>query len=114
VETVSKDLHAQFVTASQAGTGPDLVIGAHDWIGNLVQNGAIDPIPMTDATKKLFQTRAIQAVTFNSQIYGVPFALENIALYRNTDLARPRPDRTGDLRRIAGQRNPTAIPGQAQ
>ena len=73
---------------------PDLVIGAHDWIGNFVQNGAIDPIPMTDATKKLFQTPAIQAVTFNSRIYGVPFALENIALYRNTDLARPRPDRS--------------------
>ena len=111
METVSKDLQAQFVTASQAGTGPDLVIGAHDWIGNLVQNGAIDPIPMTDATKKLFQTRAIQAVTFNSRIYGVPFALENIALYRNTDLAPTAP---GNLRRIAGQRNPTAIPGQAQ
>ena len=26
-------------------------MGAHDWIGNLVQNGAIDPIPMTDATR---------------------------------------------------------------
>ena len=32
-----------FVTAAQAGKGPDLVMGAHDWIGNLVQNGTIDP-----------------------------------------------------------------------
>ena len=52
--TIAKDLQTQFVTASQAGTGPDLVMGAHDWIGNLVQNGAIDPIPMTDTQKAAF------------------------------------------------------------
>jgi len=103
VETVSKDLQAQFVTASQAGTGPDLVMGAHDWIGNLVQNGAIDPIPMTDATKKLFQTAAVQAVTFNGQIYGIPYALENIALYRNTALAPTAPATWEDLQATATQ-----------
>ncbi len=103
VETVSKDLQAQFVTASQAGTGPDLVMGAHDWIGNLVQNGAIEPIPMTDATKALFQKPAIQAVTFNSQIYGVPYALENIALYRNTDLAPTAPATWEELQDTATQ-----------
>src|SRR4249920_1753043 len=41
VQAVSKDLQTNFVTASQAGKGPDLVMGAHDWIGNLVQNGTI-------------------------------------------------------------------------
>jgi arabinogalactan oligomer/maltooligosaccharide transport system substrate-binding protein len=34
IQTVSKDLQTVFVTASQAGKGPDLVMGAHDWIGN--------------------------------------------------------------------------------
>lgn len=103
VETISKDLQAQFVTASQAGTGPDLVMGAHDWIGNLVQNGAIDPIPMTDATKALFQKTAVQAVTFNSQIYGIPFAVENIALYRNTALAPTAPATWEELQATATQ-----------
>ena len=103
VQTVSKDLQAQFVTASQAGTGPDLVMGAHDWIGNLVQNGAIDPIPMTDATKALFQKPGIQAVTFNGQIYGVPYAVENIALFRNTTLAPTAPATWEDLQVTAKQ-----------
>src|SRR6478752_3045374 len=103
VQTISKDLQAQFVTASQAGTGPDLVMGAHDWIGNLVQNGAIVFIQITDATKNLFQKPAIQAVTFNSQIYGVPFALENIALYRNTDLAPTAPATWEELQATATQ-----------
>jgi arabinogalactan oligomer / maltooligosaccharide transport system substrate-binding protein len=42
-QAVSKDLQTVYVTAAQAGKGPDLVMGAHDWIGNLVQNGTIDP-----------------------------------------------------------------------
>ncbi len=51
VQIVPKDLQTQFVTASQAGKAPDVVMGAHDWIGNLVQNGTIDPIQMSDQVK---------------------------------------------------------------
>jgi arabinogalactan oligomer/maltooligosaccharide transport system substrate-binding protein len=97
VEEIAKDLQTQFVTASQAGTGPDLVMGAHDWIGNLVQNGAIDPIPMTDTQKASFLPKAIEGVTFNSQIYGVPYALENVALYRNTTMAPNAPTSIEDM-----------------
>ena len=97
VELIASDLQTQFVTASQAGTGPDLVMGAHDWIGNLVQNGAIDPIPMTDTQKAAFLPKSIEGVTFNSQIYGVPYALENVALYRNTTMAPNAPTSIEDM-----------------
>jgi arabinogalactan oligomer/maltooligosaccharide transport system substrate-binding protein len=63
VQTVSKDLQTVFVTASQAGKGPDLVMGAHDWIGNLVQNGAIDPLQLTDDTRAAFNELSIKGVT---------------------------------------------------
>lgn len=91
VQVVAKDLQTNFVTASQAGQGPDIVLGAHDWIGNLVQNGAIDPIQMDEATAGKFNEVAVQAVTFNGQIYGVPYAVENIFLVRNTDMAPDAP-----------------------
>ena len=97
VELIAKDLQSQFVTASQAGTGPDLVMGAHDWIGNLVQNGAIDPVPMTDTSKASFLPAAVQGVTFNGQVYGVPYAVENVALYRNTTLAPTAPTTMEEL-----------------
>ena len=97
VELIASDLQTQFVTASQAGTGPDLVMGAHDWIGNLVQNGAIDPIPMTDTQKAAFLPKSIEGVTFNGQIYGVPYALENVALYRNTTMAPNAPTSIEDM-----------------
>lgn len=97
VQAVSKDLQVNFVTAAQAGEGPDLVLGAHDWIGNLVQNGTIDPIQMTDDQKGAFDEKAIQGVTFNGQTYGVPYALENLVLFRNTTLAPEEPSSIEDM-----------------
>jgi arabinogalactan oligomer/maltooligosaccharide transport system substrate-binding protein len=97
VQAISKDQQTTFVTASQQGSGPDVMVGAHDWIGNLVQNGAIDPVQLTDAQKAAFPEIAVKAVTFNGQVYGVPYALENIALIRNTDLAPTAPATIEDL-----------------
>ena len=91
VQAVSKDLQTVFVTAAQAGKGPDLVMGAHDWIGNLVQNGTIDPLQLTDDTRDAFNELALQGVTYNGQIYGIPYAIENVVLFRNTDLAPEAP-----------------------
>jgi arabinogalactan oligomer/maltooligosaccharide transport system substrate-binding protein len=97
VKEISKDNQQTFLTASQQGSGPDVMIGAHDWIGNLVQNGAIDPVTLTDEQKAAFSDKAIQAVTFNGQIYGAPYAVENIALIRNTKLAPDAPATIEDL-----------------
>jgi arabinogalactan oligomer/maltooligosaccharide transport system substrate-binding protein len=97
VQAVSKDLQTVYVTAAQAGKGPDLVMGAHDWIGNLVQNGAIDPVQLAAEQKSGFNETAIKAVTFNGQLYGVPYATENVALIRNTDLAPQAPKTLDEL-----------------
>jgi arabinogalactan oligomer / maltooligosaccharide transport system substrate-binding protein len=97
VQAVSKDLQTNFVTASQQGSGPDVVVGAHDWIGNLVQNGAIDPVQLAAEQKSAFNETAVKAVTFNGQIYGVPYAMENLALFRNTELAPAAPKTIEEL-----------------
>jgi arabinogalactan oligomer / maltooligosaccharide transport system substrate-binding protein len=97
VKEISKDNQQTFLTASQQGSGPDIMIGAHDWIGNLVQNGAIDPVTLTEEQKAAFSDKAIQAVTFNGQIYGAPYAMENIALIRNTKLAPDAPATIEDM-----------------
>jgi arabinogalactan oligomer/maltooligosaccharide transport system substrate-binding protein len=97
VQAISKDQQTAFVTASQQGSGPDVMVGAHDWIGNLVQNGAIDPVQLTAEQKSAFSPLAIKAVTFNGQLYAVPYAIENLALIRNTDLAPTAPATIEDL-----------------
>lgn len=95
VQAVTKDLQSQFVTASQAGNAPDVLIGAHDWIGNLAQNGAIDPVQLSNTAA--FDPSTIKAVTYNGQVYGVPYSRENLVLFRNTALAPNAPTSVEDM-----------------
>nr|WP_260408024.1 maltose ABC transporter substrate-binding protein [Planomonospora venezuelensis] len=91
IVVVAQNQQQTFTTASQAGEGPDVLVGAHDWIGNLVQNGLIDPVPMTEEQLAGYADVARRAVTYDGQVYGVPYAVENLALFRNTELAPDAP-----------------------
>ena len=95
VESIATDIVTKFKTASQAGNPPDIVVWAHDVIGDLVQNSAIDPIQGFDPTG--FDPLAVKGMTFAGQVYGVPYSVENIALIRNTDLAPTAPATMEDL-----------------
>jgi arabinogalactan oligomer/maltooligosaccharide transport system substrate-binding protein len=97
VQAVANDLQSAYVTATAAGKGPDIVVGATDWIGNLVQNGTISPLPLTADQKSAFQSTALTAVTYNGQVYGVPYATENLALITNTAEAAANPATFEDL-----------------
>jgi arabinogalactan oligomer/maltooligosaccharide transport system substrate-binding protein len=87
-------------TAGPAGQGPDIVIGAHDWLGELVANGAVAPLDL-GANADLYSDVAIQAFTYDGQTYGLPYAVENIALIRNTDLVPEAPATFEDLEATA-------------
>ena len=83
-------IREQLSLAAPAGDGPDIVIGAHDWLGELVANGVLEPIDLSGIADG-FQEVAVQAFTYDGQTYGLPYAVENIALVRNTDLAPTAP-----------------------
>src|SRR5690625_7817957 len=68
-----------------SGEAPDVIVGGHDWLGVLVTNGVLAPIEFADIVDD-FNPAAIQAVTYNSTTYGLPYAVENIALLRNDDV----------------------------
>ena len=78
-------IREQFSLAAPAGDGPDIVIGAHDWIGEFVANGVVEPIDLSGVADQ-FDPVAVDAVTFDGQTYALPYSVENIALLRNTDL----------------------------
>ncbi|MER8101799.1 extracellular solute-binding protein [Kitasatospora sp. NPDC094016] len=86
-----------YVSATNAGKGPDLVVGASDWLGNLVQNGVVAPVPLTQAQKARFQPAAMEAVSYDGRPYGLPYATENLVLFRNTELAPDAPGTFEDL-----------------
>lgn len=88
VELVQKEfgeIRDQFVQQVPTGEGPDIAVGAHDWLGALVTNGVVAPVELGDAAAD-FEEVAINAWTYDGQAYAVPYAIENIALIRNADL----------------------------
>ena len=102
VQAISEDLQGSFVTADAAGNGPDVVVGAHDWMGNLVQNGAIEPLNLTPDELSGYSEKAVQATTYDGKLYGVPYGIEALALYRNTEVV-PEEPATMDDAIAAGQ-----------
>ncbi len=91
VQAISTDLQGQFVTADSAGNGPDVLVGAHDWMGNLVQNGSIEPLQLTPDDLAGYSQKAVQATTYDGKLYGVPYGIEALALYRNADIVPDEP-----------------------
>jgi maltose-binding protein MalE len=80
----------QLKVAGPAGEGPDIIIGAHDWLGELVVNGLVAEVDLGDDAAN-FLPAAINAFTYEGKLYGVPYAVENIALFYNTDLVAEPP-----------------------
>ncbi|GMA25562.1 maltose ABC transporter substrate-binding protein [Luteimicrobium album] len=91
VQKASADIRADFVKQEPTGQGPDIIIGAHDWTGQLVTNGTVQPIELGDKASE-FSPVTVSAFTYDGQVYGVPYAIENIALVRNNKLADSTPD----------------------
>ena len=88
---VSTDVRKDFKDATNAGKGPDVIVGAHDWLGELVQNQAVKPVNLSADLQAKFPAEAMAAAKFNGQVYGVPYAVENIGIVRNTALAPDAP-----------------------
>lgn len=99
VEIVIKDfanIDDDLTTQASSGEGPDVIVGAHDWIGKLVTNGVIAPVELGDIAGD-FEEVSIEAMTYEGSVYGVPVSIENLALVRNTALAPEAPATWDDL-----------------
>ena len=90
VQKPTGDIKTDFVAQAPTGEGPDLIVGAHDWTGELVSNGLISPIELGDKGKLADNT--IAAFQYDGALYGVPYAVENIALVRNNKILQDTPD----------------------
>jgi len=114
VEVVLKnfeDIRADFNAQVPTGEGPDITVGAHDWLGELTANGVVAPIELGDKASE-FEQVALDAFTFEGQVYGLPYAVENIALIRNTALAPQAPatwDEAVAMGQAAGSEFPILI-----
>ncbi len=94
---ITTDTRQQFKDATKVGKGPDVIVGAHDWLGELVQNSTVAPVNLSADVSAAFLPNAIAATKFSGQNYGVPYAVENIGLMRNTELVPDAPKTMDEL-----------------
>src|SRR4051812_4902437 len=93
VEVVEKDFGKirDDLKTVQPESAPDVIIGAHDWTGQLAADGLVVPLNPTAATRAQFPSYALAAFSYGTavkRLYGAPVALENIGLVVNTKLAK--------------------------
>lgn len=114
VELVIKnfaDIRADFLAQVPTGEGPDITVGAHDWLGSFIVNGVVDSVDLAGMESE-FESVALEAFTYDGQLYGLPYALETIAVVRNTALVDETPatfDEMIAMGEAAGTRYPFVI-----
>ena len=75
-----------FPIAAQMAKGPDIVIWAHDKVGEWADAGLIAPVEVSEEFKNKFFPKAWEAVLHGEQVWGYPIAMETITLIYNKKL----------------------------
>ncbi len=94
------DVRDIFLVAGPAGQGPDIIVGPHDWLGELVNSGLLAPIDLGDKAAD-FSPSALEAFTYQGELYGMPNAVENVGLIRNVDMVPEAPTTWDEVMEIS-------------
>ncbi len=105
VETlaVPYDAYAtKLAAAIPLGEGPDLFIDSHERLGDYRARRIVGPVG--DALSPgVFSPPALEAVSAEGAVWGLPLSQKCLALYLNTDLAKDAPATLEDLALLRGK-----------
>jgi arabinogalactan oligomer/maltooligosaccharide transport system substrate-binding protein len=101
IEVVGFDeMLEEVLRAGPAGSGPDLFLGAHEWLTQLVPARAVVTVNLSRVASDFLPVTA-KAFSSDGRFYGVPFAFQNVALIRNTKLVPQAPQTWEELEKVA-------------
>ena len=78
-------------------SGPDIVMGANDWVPTGAKSGKLAPITLTASQKARFTPGQLFDLTYKGKLYGVPVDVNNVAMIYNTDLVKTAPKTFGEM-----------------
>ena len=87
----------KFEAAAPRGNGPDLLIAAHERVGAWSSSGLLAPFP--EPPSGLHPT-AIDALTYDGELYGLPLATKSLALFYNRALVQTPPTTTDEVAQL--------------
>ena len=89
----------KFEAAAPRGNGPDLLIAAHERVGAWSSAGLLAPFP---APPTGLHPTAMQALTYEDTLYGLPLATKSLVLFYNKALVSAPPRTTNDIAALSG------------
>ena len=100
-------LKTKFEAAAPRGNGPDLLISAHERVGEWVTAGLIAPWPEPEVA---LHPATLTALRYDGRLYGLPLASKSLVLFINKALIDGPPADTNALRALAGALPPGVYP----
>lgn len=100
VDVPSNTLEQKLLATIAAGRPPTVVNLSSDMTVRLYDQGALEPMSMTDAQKKVFFSNTLKTFTFDGKFYGVPWywapkvVAYNTEIFRKAGLDPSNPPRT--------------------
>ena len=109
----TENIPNNFPLAAQSNKGPDIVIFAHDKVGEWADGGLIAPIAVPESYRSRFDPKAWEAVQHRREYWGYPLCFEVVELIYNKKLVQdPPPAQLSDLLEV-DKRLKTEHPGVA-
>src|SRR6201993_2927407 len=93
----TENIPNNFPLAVQSNKGPDIVIFAHDKLGEWADGGLVAPIPVDASYRSRFASLAWEAVQHRGQYWGYPLCFEVVGLIYNKKLGQTPPAQLSDL-----------------
>jgi len=97
-ENKAPDLQTAVLAAISTGEKFDLFIWAHDWIGLMVEAGALKPVE--NDVQDVLNKFVVSIPQYKGHIYGLPFTAETVALICNKKMVPQPPATFADLLNI--------------
>lgn len=99
------DLPQAYADAVAAGGGPDLILAPAWWLRDLADAGALLPLSdrLAEGESEQWIAAAVENLTIDGTLYGLPTSYELVSLYYNRALVTPEelPATTEDLLALA-------------
>ena len=91
------NLTDRFQQAAGSGQGPDIVIWAHDRMGEWAQSGLLKRVAPSDDLRDDFFDFTWEAALWNGEHYGYPISVESLGLIYNKALVDKAPESFAEL-----------------
>ncbi|KKB08866.1 ABC transporter substrate-binding protein [Devosia chinhatensis] len=81
--TTTDGLPQRVLTALQSGAAPDIIDVQHGWVNGYAQNNLVMPLDDVLQDRDDYVPAALDYVTFNDQLWGMPYRIESLAVIYN-------------------------------